>query len=90
MYTAYIVCIAELILHYGETMFDRLEKEFSKRVETHVSKNNRGYLEAVVEVCEEYQIEPELASKYLSKPIKEKIRVEGEERNLLPKTPKLW
>ena len=73
-----------------EQLFSKLEKEFSKEVETHVSKNNSGYLETVIELCDKYDIEPELASKYLSKPIKEKIRVEGEERNLLPKTPKLW
>lgn len=71
-------------------MFDKLEKEFSKTVERHVTKNECGYIEAVVEVCNELEIEPALGAKYLSKPIKEKIRVEGEEINLLPRTPKLW
>ena len=71
-------------------MFDKLEKEFSKTVERHVTKNECGYIEAVVEVCNELEIEPALGAKYLSNPIKEKIRVEGEEINLLPRTPKLW
>ena len=35
-------------------------------------------------------IEPELVAKYLSKPIIEKIRVEAENVNLLPRTPKLF
>ena len=71
-------------------MFDKLEKEFSKTVERHVENNECGYIEAVVEVCNEFDIDPTLGAKYLSTPIKEKIRVEGEEINLLPRTPKLW
>lgn len=71
-------------------MFNRLEKEFTSRVEKHASKNKCDYLEAVVDICEEMNIEPELAAKYLSKPIKEKLRVEFEEKNFLPKTPKLF
>ena len=71
-------------------MFDKLEKEFSKTVERHVTDNECGYIEAVVEVCSELEIEPALGAKYLSNPIKERIRVEGEEINLLPRTPKLW
>ena len=34
-------------------MFDKLEKEFSKTVERHVTKNECGYIEAVVEVLGE-------------------------------------
>jgi hypothetical protein len=71
-------------------MFDKLEKEFSKNVENHVKENECGYIEAVVEVCVKLEIEPELGAKYLTTPIKEKIRVEGEEINLLPKTPNIW
>jgi len=71
-------------------MFDKLEKDFSRRVEKHVASNRCGYLEAVTDMCEEFQIEPELAAKYLSKPLKEKLRVEFEEKNFLPKTPKLF
>tara|TARA_R110001592_G_scaffold313788_1_gene589262 strand:+ start:434 stop:658 length:225 start_codon:yes stop_codon:yes gene_type:complete len=71
-------------------MFDKLEKDFSKSVEKHVRDNDCGYIDAVVEICNELEIEPALGAKYLSIPIKEKIRVEGEEINLLPRTPKLW
>lgn len=71
-------------------MFDKLESDFSRRVEEYVMSNNCRYLDAVVDISEELNIEPQLAAKYISKPIKEKLRIEGEEINLLPKTPKLW
>jgi len=54
-----------------------------------MSKHKNGYIESVVAVCEEMGIDPEQAAKYLSKPIIEKIRAEGESINLLPSTPKL-
>lgn len=73
-----------------KNMFDKLEKEFNSMVENKAKINQYGYIEAVIESCGELDIEPELAAKYLSQPIKEKIRAEGEEINLLPRTPKLW
>lgn len=71
-------------------MFDKLERDFSRRVEEYVMNNNCMYLDAVVDISEEMNIEPQLAAKYISKPIKERLRREGEQINLLPKTPKLW
>lgn len=71
-------------------MFDKLESDFSRRVEEYVMSNNCRYLDAIVDISEDLNIEPQLAAKYISKPIKEKLRIEGEEVNLLPKTPKLW
>jgi len=54
-----------------------------------MAKHKNGYIESVLAVCEEMGIDPEQAAKYLSKPIIEKIRAEGESINLLPPTPKL-
>lgn len=71
-------------------MFDKLEKDFCNRVEKYAINNRCTYLEAITDVCEEMEIEPVLAAKYISKPIKEKLRVEFEQKNFLPKTPKLW
>jgi len=71
-------------------MFDKLEKDFCNRVEKYVQKNRCSYLEAITDVCEDMQIEPLLAAKYVSKPIKERLRVEFEQKNFLPKTPKLF
>jgi hypothetical protein len=71
-------------------MFEDLEKTFSKKVEDRVLKTGDGYMDTINLLCEEMDIEPELAAKYLSKPIIEKIRVEAENINLLPRTPKLF
>ena len=39
-------------------MFDKLERDFSRRVEEYVMSNNCGYLDAVVDISEEMNIEP--------------------------------
>ena len=49
-----------------------------------------GYMEAVNLLCEEMEIEPELVAKYLSQPIIEKIKVEAQKVNLLPREPQLF
>ena len=71
-------------------MFEDLEKTFSKPVEDRVLNTGEGYMESINNLCEEIGVEPELVAKYLSKPIIERIRVEAEEINLMPKTPKLF
>lgn len=65
------------------------QKQFLDCLEKHLTKHKNGYIESVLAVCEEMGIDPEQAAKYLSKPIIEKIRAEGESINLLPTTPKL-
>jgi len=62
---------------------------FPKEVETHVEKYGVSYIDAVIAVCERFGIEPQVAAKFLSKPIIEKIKAEGQELNLLPKKSKL-
>ena len=57
----------------------------SRQVESYVHKNGGEYIDAVLYVCEIENIEPSVAAKYLSKPIIEKIGVEGREMNILPK-----
>jgi hypothetical protein len=47
-------------------------------------------MEAVNLLCEEMEIEPELVAKYLSQPIIEKIKVEAQKVNLLPREPQLF
>ena len=71
-------------------MFEDLEKTFSKKVENRVLDTRCGYMEAVNLLCEEMEIEPELVAKYLSKPIVEKIKVEAQKVNLLPREPQLF
>jgi len=68
---------------------DNIEEVFSKEVEKYVLKNGGDYIDAVLEVCEKYNMEPQLAAKFLSQPIIEKLHVEGQKTNILPNTAKL-
>lgn len=40
-----------------------------------------SYIEAILEVCEVYSIEPEAASKLITKPIKDRVEIEARKRN---------
>tara|TARA_R110002020_G_scaffold471341_1_gene698345 strand:+ start:361 stop:591 length:231 start_codon:yes stop_codon:yes gene_type:complete len=71
-------------------MFDEIEKTFCSKVEERVVKTHCGYMDAISELCEELDLEPELVAKYLSKPIIEKIKVEAQSVNLLPRGPQLF
>ena len=71
-------------------MFKDLEKTFSKKVEDRVANTGETYMDAINHLCENMQIEQELAAKYLSQPIIEKIKVEAQEVNLLPRDPQLF
>tara|TARA_Y100001973_G_C5195468_1_gene333946 strand:+ start:756 stop:1004 length:249 start_codon:yes stop_codon:yes gene_type:complete len=62
---------------------------FSSDVEHYVKKNGGGYIEAILELCETNNIEPQVAAKFLTQPIIEKIQTEGEDSNLLPKGARL-
>tara|TARA_Y100001963_G_scaffold151905_1_gene235664 strand:- start:980 stop:1165 length:186 start_codon:yes stop_codon:yes gene_type:complete len=54
-------------------------------VEEKAKKNGLDYMMAVLDVCEELQVEPEAISKFISKPIVEKLEVEAMDQNMLPK-----
>ena len=71
-------------------MFKDLEKTFSKKVEDRVANTGETYMDAINHLCENMQIEQELAAKYLSQPIIEKIKVEAQKVNLLPRDPQLF
>jgi hypothetical protein len=62
---------------------------FSRDVEKYVQKNGGEYIDAVLEMCTQYTIEPQLAAKFISQPIIEKIHAEGQKINLLPNNVKL-
>jgi len=64
-------------------------KKFVSEVENYVKQNGGGYIEAILEICEKCNIEPQVAAKFLTKPIIEKIQAEGEDFNLLPKGARL-
>jgi len=54
-----------------------------------MAEKSGSYIEAVLELCEKYNIEPQVAAKMLSKPIIEKIEREGMSTNILPQVPSL-
>lgn len=71
-------------------IFDEQAQEtFSRKVEVYVQEHGEGYIDAIIELSDEYGIEPNVAAKFLSKPIIEKVQQEGQDINLLPETTKL-
>lgn len=61
-----------------------LDHDFSKEVEELTrSRKNGKYMEAIIDLCEKYAIEPESAAKLLSKPIREKLKAEFETLNMV-------
>tara|TARA_Y100000310_G_scaffold296359_1_gene328561 strand:- start:1414 stop:1635 length:222 start_codon:yes stop_codon:yes gene_type:complete len=65
-------------------LFDEGGNTFSNQVEQNVQKYDGSYIDTVVGLCEDFEIEPELAAKHLTKPIIEKIEAEGRTFNMLP------
>lgn len=62
--------------------------KFSMEIEEIVRTNNGGlnYIEAVIVYCEQNDIELDTVSKLISKPLKEKIRVDAQHMNFMKKT----
>ena len=65
------------------------KKRFSKMIETEVRANKLSYMDAVVHLCEQNNIEIEDVKKFLSVSVKERIEVEAQNLNFLPKGNKL-
>lgn len=63
------------------------KEEFSKKVESRISKNkNVSYIDAVISVLEETSLDMSVAQKLLTQPLLEKLKQEGQELNILPKS----
>jgi hypothetical protein len=60
------------------------DTNFSHEIKTYVKENGGTYIEAVLFICEEYDIDPVFVAKTLTKPIIEKLEIEGRELNILP------
>ena len=69
-------------------IMDIAELKFCNEVEQMALKCG-SYIEAVLLVCENIEIEPAVAAKLLSLPLIEKIQAEGINFNLLPKKSEL-
>ena len=70
-------------------LFEQVEPNFINKVESLAVHNGGSYIDAVIEACDHFKIEPKVGAKFLSKPIIEKIESEGQEFNLLPNRSKL-
>ena len=70
-------------------MFTADEKEIEKKIEEIRQRDGDGYISAITTLCDEEDLDPVFVAKLLSKPLKEKLRQEGEDLNLLKKSPSL-
>ena len=64
-------------------LYKEIEESFLEELEQ-MAIETGSYIDSVLELCEKYNIEPNVAAKLITKPIKEKIEKEGRESNLLP------
>jgi len=64
-------------------LYQKIEDTFSDEVEK-MAIENGSYIDSVLLLCEQHNIEPQVAAKIITRPIKEKIEKEGREFNLLP------
>jgi hypothetical protein len=61
------------------------KKRFHSMVEDCVRKKRLTYIDAIVHICEENNLEVEDMKKYITGPMKEKIEVEAQRLHYLPK-----
>ena len=61
------------------------KKKFTKMIETTVKTKGLNYMDAVVYLCDENNIELEDVKKFISLNIKERIEAEAMNLNFLPK-----
>ena len=60
-------------------------KKFSSRVEKVVREKSLSYMDGILHLCEEENIDPEEVSKFVSPVIKGKLEAEAKRLNFLPK-----
>jgi hypothetical protein len=69
-------------------MFDG-SVDFAAEIEKRTKTKNSSYIDAVMEICEQFEIEPAAIARYLTKPMIAKIKAEADTRHFrLPGKPK--
>ena len=63
--------------------------KFSKLVEAVVRQDRLSHMEAILYLCEKYEIEPEDCKKYVSNVIKDKLEAEAMNLHFIPKSNEL-
>jgi hypothetical protein len=61
------------------------KSKFSVLIENAVIKKKMTYIDAVVDICERQNIDPEDVRKFISNPIRDKIEAEAMKLNYLPR-----
>jgi hypothetical protein len=84
-----IVETKKISVHYLLTREFTNSNDFSIFIEKQAVKRKIGFMEALLEYCEEKDIDPAAIGNLISNSLKEKIRAEAEEMNLLKKSNKL-
>ena len=64
------------------------KEKFAEDIENLVLTTNMNYIDAIVQYCEDNEIEIESVGKLISKPLKEKIKNVATELNYMKKTSK--
>jgi len=67
----------------------RSSNEFSLHIEDKVLKEKLTYMEAVIQYCEEVDIDIEAIANLINQSLKEKIKIEAEDNNYMKKRAKL-
>ena len=60
-----------------------------KEIQDIIENKKTNYIDAIIGICEKYQVDPEYIAKYIPKPLIQELQAEGEALNILPKTAKL-
>lgn len=68
-----------------KTVMLKSPKEFSIFIETFAADNKMTHLESVLKYCEDNYIDPEEISKFISKSLKDKLELDFQRANYLPK-----
>lgn len=59
------------------------KEELISKVLHYVKEEGLTHFEAILEVCEEHEIDPEDISQLITGPLKEKLRIEAVNRNII-------
>lgn len=59
------------------------KEEFISEVETLVRRDEMGYVEAIICICEERQFDPEDITSFINGPLKAKLKLEAVKNNVL-------
>ena len=87
-----LVDLFNIEMSKAQKISDELNKKFISRdkfaeeIEALVLRTKMNYIDAIVEYCEEHGIELDTVGKLVSKPLKEKLRVQAMDLNFLRKT----